>query len=415
LYKCCIRRDAAFCHECRFCCTLSLCTYPSSHYGPHGNSNSVFDDRDLELKDQKNRVTASELFFSVQHMYKDWDYRCLVPYSHKDPRKWKTYEMHDYRKAFSEEKLKKVEQFKYDNNFHNWEDPKVLRYFTKSTKSVRKAWKKTYGFPYVSVNSWDGKHINPQNNTKCFQKCAKYEQYSFAKDCKKRGGFFKCCIQAFTLNIFETSRNSLIEDGLIKDKPTSYCKPGWERKDPCLICNTDAMCTEINIVTGQTKNTFYKGYKKEQRVGGAHQSFDSRFGIRFSWCNVGDLCDPIQGWDYHTKQYRDAMTKKEQCKAELISIWGPNPTYDKLPIDKMKKEYHEYCPKSKSNNFIFCPKSIIKKKKDKRVQWINDYFKNFGKKNKKKKKRGKKYRKGKSRKRTKKKKKKKKSKYSKKS
>ena len=128
----------------------------------------------MELKDQKNRVTASELFFSVQHMYKDWDYRCLVPYSHKDPRKWKTYEMHDYRKAFSEEKLKKVAQFKYDNNFHNWEDPKVLRYFAKSTKSLRKAWKKTYGVPYVSVNSWDGKHINPQNNTKCFIKCAKY-------------------------------------------------------------------------------------------------------------------------------------------------------------------------------------------------------------------------------------------------
>ena len=107
-------------------------------------------------------------------MYKNYDYRCLVPYSHKDPRKWKTYEMHDYREAFNEEKLKKVEQFKYDNNFHNWEDPKVLRYFTKSTKSLRKAWKKTYGLPYVSVNSWDGKHIHPQNNTKCFQKCAKY-------------------------------------------------------------------------------------------------------------------------------------------------------------------------------------------------------------------------------------------------
>ena len=82
--------------------------------------------------------------------------------------------VHDYRKAFSEKKLKKVAQFKYDNNFHNWEDPKVLRYFAKSTKSLRKAWKKTYGVPYVSVNSWDGKHINPQNNTKCFIKCAKY-------------------------------------------------------------------------------------------------------------------------------------------------------------------------------------------------------------------------------------------------
>merc|ERR1712241_1205852 len=26
LYKCCIRRDKVFCHECRFCCTLSVCT-----------------------------------------------------------------------------------------------------------------------------------------------------------------------------------------------------------------------------------------------------------------------------------------------------------------------------------------------------------------------------------------------------
>merc|ERR1712020_579617 len=26
LYKCCIRRDKEFCHECRFCCTLSVCT-----------------------------------------------------------------------------------------------------------------------------------------------------------------------------------------------------------------------------------------------------------------------------------------------------------------------------------------------------------------------------------------------------
>ena len=130
---------------------------------------------------------------------------------------------------------------------------------------------------------------------------------------------------------------------------------------------------------------------------------------------------PIQGWDYHTKQYRDAMTKKEQCKADLIPIWGPNPTYEKMPLDKMKKEYREYCPKSKSNNIIFCPKSIIKKKKDVKVQWINDYFKNFGKKSKKKKKRGKKCKKGKCNKepkktkKTKKKKKKKKSKYSKKS
>ena len=61
------------------------------------------------------------------------------------------------------------------------------------------------------------------------------------------------------------------------------------------------------------------------------------------------------------------------------------PIYDKLSIEEMRKEYHEYCPKSKSNNIVFCPEKIIKRKQDKKVQWINDYFKNLEKKSKKKK------------------------------
>ena len=128
---------------------------------------------ELKLKDQKNSVTASDLYYSVQHMYKDWDYRCLVPYSNTDPSKWKTYDMHDYRKAISDKQLEEVDQFKYDNNFHNWEDPKVLKFFTKSRKSSQKAWKKTYGFPYVSPLTWDGKNLLPYNFTKCFKKCAR--------------------------------------------------------------------------------------------------------------------------------------------------------------------------------------------------------------------------------------------------
>ena len=158
----------------RFCCTLSLCTYPGDPARPKPIK-SVFDDH----------VTASELFNSVQHIYKDWDYRCLVPYSHKNPTKWKTYEMHDYRKASSEEELKRVDRFKYDNNFFNWEDPKVLKYFTKNTNSVKKAWKNTYGFPYVSLNTWDGKNVSPQNSTKCFKKCAQYVS-PYVVDCLTR-------------------------------------------------------------------------------------------------------------------------------------------------------------------------------------------------------------------------------------
>ena len=117
---------------------------------------------------------------------------------------------------------------------------------------------------------------------------------------------------------------------------------------------------------------------------------------------VGDLCEvrsvfkklhilnifvqPIHGWYYSDViKYREATTKKEQCKLAILSEWGSNPPYDKLPIEKMMKEYHEYCPKSKSNNIVFCPEKIIKRKKDEKVQWINDYFKNLLKKSKKKK------------------------------
>ena len=137
---------------------------------------------ELELKDQKNSVMAREFFFNKQKLYKDWDYRCLVPYSHKNPTKWKTYEMHDYRKAGSEKELKKVDKFKYDTNFFNWGDPKVLKYFTKSTRSSKKAWKKTFGFPYVSALPWQGNTTLQWNATKCIRKCARYvSSYSSSK------------------------------------------------------------------------------------------------------------------------------------------------------------------------------------------------------------------------------------------
>ena len=110
--------------------------------------------------------------------------------------------------------------------------------------------------------------------------------------------------------------------------------------------------------------SFLPYYDFHVKVGGAYQGPDSRFGFRFSWCSVGDLCNIrnvknaflwqlLEGWMYKDmKKFREAMTKKEQCKVDLLSMWG-----SKQPIiEKMRKEYHEYCPKSKSNNIIFCPK-----------------------------------------------------------
>ena len=90
--------------------------------------------------------------------------------------------MNGYRKAYSQKTLKRVDQFKYDNNFDNFDDPKVLKYFTKSRQSLQKAWRKTYGFPYATTIPLDdgidsGIPRNgavPVNATKCFKKCARY-------------------------------------------------------------------------------------------------------------------------------------------------------------------------------------------------------------------------------------------------
>ena len=78
--------------------------------------------------------------------------------------------MHDFRKASNEEELKRVDKFKYDNNFFNWRDPKVFKYFTKSKKSMKKAWKKTFGYPYVTGSPED----QAEDTIKCFKKCARY-------------------------------------------------------------------------------------------------------------------------------------------------------------------------------------------------------------------------------------------------
>ena len=78
---------------------------------------------------------------------------------------------------------------------------------------------------------------------------------------------------SLTLMIFETSRNKLIEVGLIKDKPTSWCKKMTAMKNRCMICTADAMCTKRNNNTGEITNTYLKKYKKEHRVIRWHFNF----------------------------------------------------------------------------------------------------------------------------------------------
>ena len=149
-----------------------MCTYPPSNNptGISGLVNTIYDTPALELKDQKKEVMASELFSSLQHIFKSWDYRCLVPYSHKDPEKWRTYDMHGYRAASNQKMLDKVDTFKFEVLFNNWINPKVL---AKYAKHPRKAWKRAYGFPYTTPVNWNGTDINTADASPCWWRCAK--------------------------------------------------------------------------------------------------------------------------------------------------------------------------------------------------------------------------------------------------
>ena len=91
LFKCCIRRDKRSCHNCRFCCTLPMCSV-----APGGKTGTTFEDEHLDLEDQKNEETAVGKFFSLLHRYKTDDYYCIKPNSNKDPQKWEQYNMDDY-------------------------------------------------------------------------------------------------------------------------------------------------------------------------------------------------------------------------------------------------------------------------------------------------------------------------------
>ena len=90
--------------------------------------------------------SAEDLYRSLETIYKKEDYRCLKPYSHKDPKKWHTYDMHAYRRAFDYKTLQNVDSFKYDNDFNNWIDPSVFDKYTSDIETIRRVWNKSYGF-----------------------------------------------------------------------------------------------------------------------------------------------------------------------------------------------------------------------------------------------------------------------------
>ena len=262
LFKCCIRRDHRYCTECNFCCTLPMCTY-----SPGDMENTSFDiEHKIELKDQKNKVTADELFFSDKTVYMADDYHCVKPDSHEDPKKWHIYEAAGFRKVFNKEMLENVKSFKYDKYLYNLVNPKIFDAFTKRGKEARKIRTKSWQSPYVlSIPGVESSNYGSWTNmTKCIKKCIKMEKSKFAKKCEKDGGYFKCCVSLMWFHEYEELYNRLINEGLMNVKNTSICNKK-STTDRCYYCRASGICTKQNPLNGIITLSYYQKKKKESK------------------------------------------------------------------------------------------------------------------------------------------------------
>ena len=101
--------------------------------------------------------------------------------------------------------------------------------------------------------------VNP-----CVVRCLRMEYSKFGKQCKKRKGYFKCCITVWRLDTYENTRNELIEEGILKEKKTSFCKKTKSGKSTCHFCSMTGICSKKHPITGSVVNTYFNGNKSNQ-------------------------------------------------------------------------------------------------------------------------------------------------------
>ena len=142
-----------------------------------------------QQKSKKNKnwiLDAMEAFGNDQRLFKRNDYRCLKPSNTKRPEKWSYYDLEGFRAARTEDELNKVKEIKYDKYFFNFEDPWVFKRMLHPKKGPR-LWRKVYGFDFAYVQNLNKQ---PVLNYGCMKYCYKAKRKKFARNCKKKGGFF---------------------------------------------------------------------------------------------------------------------------------------------------------------------------------------------------------------------------------
>ena len=216
-FKCCIVLKVP-CHECQYCCTLPMCTYP-----PGGLERTTFENQ-TKTKDESTISAIS----SVDE--------CIKPFSHKNPKKWHSYRQNDFLYAHSKKSFENLKSYE-TNEYWNWIDPEVLKAVTEGPKAV----KNLQSFFWNSYVARIPKDLSRRSIFPCLKRCVQMENSNYARSCKRLGGYFKCCANSLDLSPYEVDQK-LSKKGLLPSRP-SICKPS-EPNDSCSFCRIHGSCSK---------------------------------------------------------------------------------------------------------------------------------------------------------------------------
>jgi len=358
VFKCCIRRDKANCHECRFCCTTPFCTYKNGH-----DIQQLGEDHLGSLatpEDQDNSLNSLDYLKAYNLFYKGMDTRCLKPYSHRKPEEWRNYVPEDFVNALTEGELKKARTKKFNKRFFNFEDPAVFKMMM--GKNRKKHFRETYGVDYVNSGNviLDKKKLDSHSFTfPCAKKCLQLEKGSFAKKCREKKGLFKCCINTLTIEVFESTRRRLKKEKLVKSA-TRICDSGENKmQEKCILCILTVFCSVQDAHTGQIVQEYRT--KSVDPVGGV-TLFDAysnlvRTEFRTALCIKLDFCS-VNERQFDISQYYFATARAQICKIPTTIV---DEMYLKKETSdgKAKEESQDNC-RNRTSNVRICPASLLK-------------------------------------------------------
>ncbi|XP_023344500.1 uncharacterized protein LOC111713794 [Eurytemora carolleeae] len=322
------------------CCIRSETHTVFSYYDETIKKNASVD-----VSEDKGIQQAGELFYLTNPAYGEADYRCLNPTSEKDPTKWGTYDPNFFEAAVTQRNLEQVPTYPFDKRFLNFADPEVLKLMVGD--ELEKNWKETYGFDHASYLD---------DSSKALLDCEKADKDSFAQDCRRKNGIFKCCMAEWNLRKFET-----VDRELNLSSYSAICTKDWRK---CQIATNVHLCSYLEPFSGMVNLKFKTPLvnplggisiieAESQRF--ISEKKDLRLGVRGTLCMMLDTCSEIGLFYTSTKDFMFAHDRDTFCKLEAEDITSSKVYESKEPVEK--------CKKRKNINIRVCPKKMFDKKK----------------------------------------------------